>query len=153
MKRNKNAFDLIMNKKCRQNAPENAVVVVDGEDDPALESNEERFLPYTGSAKPEWVGFYRGEHANAQRRHMAKCRYCGEVLWGRIELLAKHKKDCSVMPDSIREQLTSAPCSGDPACPKKNNTIPEMFLANMDNQEECDFLFGMYIMTNDISFR
>lgn len=102
------------------------------------------FGPYTGSKNPEWIGFDRSL-LKKNNRYMARYRYCQAIMQCRLEAMALHKKKCTKMPENIQVHVSRPfTTTAVPVADSKANTIPDMFLENINHQEKCDYLMAMF---------
>lgn len=78
---------------------------------------------HTTSSKPEWVGFWRSEKGDNQRRFKAMCSWCGETSNGILEVLRKHKLKCTLMDEETKSMVSNESVKKNPA-PLK--TLPQV---------------------------
>lgn len=133
--------------------PQPAAIELNEEND--QEAVDREYAVYVGHNLPEWVGFYRSLDSDKSRRFRAKCMYCKEKnITGRKESLARHKKKCSAMPDSIKLQVTgSATVQPQEKKSQASTTIPELMSNAFDLQQRSDWLLTMALVTGDVPFR
>lgn len=111
---------------------------------------------FYNAKSPEWGAFWRSTAVcGKNRRRKAKCKHCNAICFGEIKKLREHIEVCNAMTGGVRQRVTHAKHSQQAKAKETEHqvTLPDTVTQNISQQDICDNLMGMFLITSDIPFK